>query len=289
MLHGAPAVTGPEPPRVGAIVLAGGRSSRMGTPKALLNWHGSTLVRRVTGILQRVADPVVVVHADGQELPPLPGVERVVDHAPDRGPLEGMAAGLRAVAGRCPAVFVSGTDLPFLHPDLVLALAAARRDHDVAVPVADGHVHHLCAVYGTDLLAAAEQQLAYDRLRVGLLLEGIDVLRLDATALPHPESLRNLNTDDAYRQALAEPQPRITLPAGFPIRAATLGEAIRLAPPHPIAVPLQVSDQISQPQPLRAVELRDPYRDAGHRRSAVRQRRANSCPLSAPAGRARPS
>jgi len=230
MLHGAPAVTVPEPPRLGAIVLAGGRSSRMGTPKALLNWHGGTLVRRVTGILQRVADPVVIVHADGQELPPLPGVERVVDRAPDRGPLEGMAAGLRAVAGRCPAVFVSGTDLPFLHPDLVLALAAARRDHDVAVPVADGHVHHLCAVYGTDLLAAVEQQLAFDRLRVGLLLEGIDVLRLDATALPHPESLRNLNTDDAYRQALAEPQPRITLPAGFPIRAATLGETIRLTP-----------------------------------------------------------
>ena len=112
------------PPRLGAIVLAGGRSSRMGAPKALLDWHGGTLVRRVTGILQRIADPVVVVHADGQELPPLVGVERVVDRAPDRGPLEGIAAGLRAVAGRCPAVFVSGTDLPFLHPDLVLALAA---------------------------------------------------------------------------------------------------------------------------------------------------------------------
>jgi molybdopterin-guanine dinucleotide biosynthesis protein A len=210
-------------------VLAGGRSSRMGTRKALLDWHGGTLVRRVTGILQRVADPVVVVHADGQELPPLPGVERVVDRAPDRGPLEGIAAGLRAVAGRSPAVFVSGTDLPFLHPDLVLALAAARREHDVAVPVADGHVHHLCAVYGTDLFAAVEQQLACERLRVGLLLEGLDVLRLDGTALPHPESLRNLNTDDSYRQALAEPQPRITLPAG-PVRAATLGEAIRLTP-----------------------------------------------------------
>ena len=222
-------MTAPEPARLGAIVLAGGRSSRMGTSKALLDWHGGTLVRRVTGILQRVADPVVVVHADGQELPPLPGVERVVDRAPDRGPLEGIAAGLRAMAGRSSAVFVSGTDLPFLHPDLVLALAAARREHDVAVPVADGHVHHLCAVYGTDLLAAVEQQLACERLRVGLLLEGLDVLRLDATALPHPESLRNLNTDDSYRQALAEPQPRITLPAGS-VRAATLGEAIRLTP-----------------------------------------------------------
>ena len=64
---------------------------------------------------------------------------------------------------------------------------------------------------------------------MGLLLEGIDVLRLDADALPHSESLRNLNTHDSYRQALAEPQPRIALPAGL-VRAATLGEAIRLTP-----------------------------------------------------------
>ena len=226
-------MTTQAPPRLGAIVLAGGRSRRMGAPKALLDWHGGTLVRRVTGILQRIADPVVVVHADGQQLPPLVGVESAVDRAPDRGPLEGIAAGLRTVAGRCPAVFVSGTDLPLLHPDLVLALAARRGEHDAAVPVADGHVHHLCAVYGCDLLPVVEQQLAGDRLRVGLLLEGIDVLRLDATALPHPESLRNLNTNDAYRQALAEPQPQITLPAWLgqgSVRAATLGEAARLAP-----------------------------------------------------------
>ena len=52
------------PPHVGAMVLAGGRSTRMGAPKALLDWHGGTLVRRVSGILQRVADPVVVVHAN---------------------------------------------------------------------------------------------------------------------------------------------------------------------------------------------------------------------------------
>jgi molybdopterin-guanine dinucleotide biosynthesis protein A len=218
-----------EPSRLGAIVLAGGRSRRMGTSKALLDWHGGTLVRRVTGILQRVADPVVVVHADEQELPPLPDVERAVDRAPDRGPLEGIAAGLRELAGRCPAVFVSGTDLPLLHPDLVMALATSRGRHDAAVPVADGHVHHLCAAYSSDLLPVIEQLLAGDRLRVGLLLEAIDVLRLDATALPHPESLRNLNTEDSYRQALAEPQPRITVPTGS-VRAATLGEATRLTP-----------------------------------------------------------
>ena len=48
------------------IVLAGGRSSRMGTPKAALEWHGSTLLRRVVGLVGRSVDgPVIVVCAPG--------------------------------------------------------------------------------------------------------------------------------------------------------------------------------------------------------------------------------
>ena len=54
----------------GAIVLAGGKSSRMGSSKAALAWHGSTLLRRVTGLALRTVDgPVVVVRAPDQELP----------------------------------------------------------------------------------------------------------------------------------------------------------------------------------------------------------------------------
>jgi hypothetical protein len=152
-------------------------------------------------------------------------------------------------------VFVSSIDLPLLHPDLVLALATRRGEHGAAVPVADGYVHHLCAVYGSDLLPAVEQQLAGERLRVGLLLEGIDVLRLDATTLPHPESLRNLNTDDSYRRALAEPQPRITLVAGpdqESVLAATLGEAARLAPALAAGLPartLRLNGAAIEPDP----------------------------------------
>ena len=224
-----------ERPRLGAIVLAGGRSSRMGTSKALLDWHGGTLVRRVTGILQRVADPVVVVHADGQELPPLPGVERrSTGHriaARWRASPPGCALWLAAVR---PCSSPAPTCRSCTRPGRGAGRGACR--HDAAVPVADGHVHHLCAVYRCDLLPEVEQLLAGDRLRVGLLLEAIDVLRLDVAELPHPESLRNLNTEDSYRQALAEPQPQITLPTGS-VRAATLGEAARLAPDLVHALP----------------------------------------------------
>ena len=62
------------------VVLAGGRSSRMGTPKAALEWHGSTLLRRTVGILARATGgPVVVVRARGQELPELPRDVDVID------------------------------------------------------------------------------------------------------------------------------------------------------------------------------------------------------------------
>ncbi len=80
---------------VAGILLAGGRSQRMGRDKATLPWHGSTLARRALGLLARVAEPpVVVVCAPGQELPALPGWVQVVrDPEPGLGPLAGLAAG----------------------------------------------------------------------------------------------------------------------------------------------------------------------------------------------------
>src|SRR5215207_2383731 len=122
------------------IVLAGGRSRRMGTPKAWLDWHGSTLLRRACGIVARgTAGPVVVVRAPGQELPPLPASVRVVDDAREgRGPLQGILAGLEATDAD--VAFVASVDLPFLHPAFVAAVCAAA---DVATDAADAAVPFL--------------------------------------------------------------------------------------------------------------------------------------------------
>src|SRR5437868_5008623 len=94
-----------------AIVLAGGRSSRMGSPKAALDWHGSTLLRRVTGIAGRAVDgPVVVVGAPGGRLPSLhPSVEIVADAREGRGPFQGLVAGLAAIRGRAAVAYVTAT------------------------------------------------------------------------------------------------------------------------------------------------------------------------------------
>lgn len=206
------------------IVLAGGRSSRMGTPKVALEWHGSTLLRRVTGIVARATGgPVVVVRAPGQELPALPsGVEVTEDAREGRGPLQGLAAGLAALDGRAEVAFVSSTDAPLLHPAFVrLVVGALDSEHDVALPQAAGFPHPLAAAYRTTLLPAVEELIAADRMRPAFLFEACRVRRLEEAVLladpavaafdPALDSVLNLNEPADYEAARARPQPEVTV------------------------------------------------------------------------------
>jgi molybdenum cofactor guanylyltransferase len=140
----------------------------MGRPKAALEWHGSTLLRRVVGIVARVVDgPVVVVKAPGQALPELPGeVAITTDAREGRGPLQGVAAGLSA-ASEAQWAYVSSTDVPFLHPAFVAVVlrAAQRGNVDVALPAAHGFRHPLSAAYRTALLPEVERLITEDLMR----------------------------------------------------------------------------------------------------------------------------
>jgi molybdopterin-guanine dinucleotide biosynthesis protein A len=106
--------------RVGGIVLCGGRSSRMGRPKAWLPFGVELMLQRVVRVVRAAADPVVVVAAPGQDVPPLPPeVEVVRDEVEGKGPLGGLAAGLAALDGKADAAYLSSCDVPFLKPEFV--------------------------------------------------------------------------------------------------------------------------------------------------------------------------
>jgi molybdenum cofactor guanylyltransferase len=217
-----------------AIVLAGGRSSRMGTPKAALQWHGSTLLRRVTGIVARVVapGPVVVVSAPGQELPALaPGVEVVADEREGRGPLQGLAAGLAAVGDRARVAYVSSTDVPLLHPAFVRRVLGALDDGvDVVLPDVGGYRQPLSAAYRTALLPIIEELIAADQMRPAFLFERSRVLKLtDADLLnggalarldPDLTSVSNLNEPADYERAHALPAPEIVVERFGPLATA---------------------------------------------------------------------
>jgi molybdenum cofactor guanylyltransferase len=194
----------------------------MGVPKAGLEWHGSTLLRRVTGLVARVVDgPVVVVHAPDQELPDLDGrVELVADAREGRGPLQGLAAGLAAVDDRADVAYVSSTDVPLLHPAFVgRILAAFTDDVDVVLPEIGGYRQPLAAAYRVGLLGTVEELIAADRLKPAFLFERCRVLRLsDADILRDRfvarldadlESVSNLNEPADYQRAHALAPPDI--------------------------------------------------------------------------------
>ncbi len=206
------------------VVLAGGRSSRMGTPKAALEWHGSTLLRRTLGVLARAVNgPLLVVRAPGQPLPEIPPqVDVVEDPEEGLGPLQGIAAGLAALTGRAQASFVCSTDLPFLHPVFVRRVLGAMIDGtDVVLPVARGYPQPLAAAYRVTLAPLTAELVAAGELRPALLFRRCATLRLDdAALLADPvlaaadaalDSVVNVNSPDDYRTARSHPAPQVTV------------------------------------------------------------------------------
>jgi molybdopterin-guanine dinucleotide biosynthesis protein A len=194
----------------------------MGSPKAALEWHGSTLLRRVTGIAARsVAGPVVVVSAPGQTLPVLDGaVEVVADATEGRGPLQGLAAGLAAIGDRAAAAYVSSTDVPLLHPTFVRRVVRELGDEvDVVLPEIGGYRQPLAAAYRIDLLSIVEALIAADRMRPAFLFERCRVVHLSDQAMlrdpavarldPELASVSNLNEPTDYERAHALPGPEI--------------------------------------------------------------------------------
>jgi molybdenum cofactor guanylyltransferase len=229
-------------PDSAGVVLAGGRSSRMGTPKAALEWHGSTLLRRTAGLISRVTGgPVVVVRAAGQALPALPPDVEVVDDPRDgQGPVQGIAAGLAALAGRAEIAFVSSTDLPFLHPAFIRrVLRAAEEGADVGLPVARGYRQPLAAAYRTALAPIAERLVKDGRLRPSFLFEECVVSWLDEAALradpvlaaldPGLDSVLNINEPADYQAARARPAPEVTVQRFGALASGQRGPQVVLA------------------------------------------------------------
>jgi molybdopterin-guanine dinucleotide biosynthesis protein A len=216
----------------------------MGTAKAGLEWHGSTLGHRAAAIAARAVDgPVVVVAAPGQQLPALPtGTEVACDAREGHGPLAALAAGIEAVGDRADAVFVSGVDAPFLHPAFVryvLELLGPR--DDVALPHVGGFAQPLAAAYRVATVTPQLRALLDEDPSPGsrALLARLRVKELDAATLladpavgaldPQLDSLHNVNDPAAYAAARSRMAPAVTLhhDGGEPrwVRAATLAAA----------------------------------------------------------------
>jgi molybdopterin-guanine dinucleotide biosynthesis protein A len=139
------------------LVLAGGRSNRMGREKALVDFQGQPLVLRVADRMARAADPVLLATGTPGRLGPV-GYPEVADVAAERGPLGGLVAGLEASPHELMAVVA--VDMPYMSPELMELLASLREDEDAVVPMGITGPEPLHAVYSTSALPAMRHALA---------------------------------------------------------------------------------------------------------------------------------
>lgn len=201
---------------VTGVLLAGGKSRRMGEDKRHLLIGERTLLERSLEILQTVFQQVVIVIA--QDSAPLENVACPVvrDLIPDCGSLGGLYTGLNQASTE--HVFVVACDMPFLNPLVIRHFVNLRMQADIVMAKLSNGLHPMHAVYGKPCLPFLEQMIATRNLKIQDLV-GQSALRIrfvtagDLASLdPTARSFHNVNTPadlEAARSFTARPdQPR---------------------------------------------------------------------------------
>lgn len=185
---------------VGAALLVGGVSSRMGHDKAHMSVAGVAAATRLSGLLSQLFEEVLLV---GGAPPDAAVGRRIADPEGPRCALRGLIAAL--TSSSCERVLVVATDLLLVTPDLLLALVAWP-EADAVVPRTLDGAHPLCAVYRREPVAArARAHLAGGRLALRGLLEAVDTVYLEESDLacidPDGRALTNVNTPEDLQRA----------------------------------------------------------------------------------------
>ena len=179
-------------------VMAGGKSSRMGRDKLLVEVEGETLVARAVRELGGAFDTVLLSVAGGKsyDVP----AEPVEDVFPGCGPLGGLHAVLLRTEDE--GVFVAAADMPFFTAEAALKVMAACGDAEICVPVwEDGRPEPLFAYYKKELAERAGGLLREGRRSMRSLLDISRVKTIPAESLGDARLLENVNTPEDLARA----------------------------------------------------------------------------------------
>ena len=190
-----------EHTQVTVQVMLGGKSERMGTDKALVQLGGRTLLERAVDRWQDYGCALQLSVGPAQRAPLAPaGLAAVADIYPERGPLGGLHAGLKAC--QSDVLLLTAVDAPWLTPAHADLLLAAMDGAEACVFTLNGQPEPLFGLYRRHCATAAETLLLQGDNRMRSLLEWVNTAYVpteDAAAF------RNLNTPEDLAQALTLP------------------------------------------------------------------------------------
>ena len=158
-----------------SIVLAGGKSSRLGRCKLSESLCGKSLIEYVIRQLEPISNQILIVTAKGQsKLPITHKAEVIIDIVPDKGPLEGIYTGL--LASKSPYSLVVGCDMPFLNINLLRYMISQLQGFDAIVPQLEmGKIEPLHAIYSRRCTSIIQTQLEKEQLKISQTLDLLNV------------------------------------------------------------------------------------------------------------------
>jgi len=197
--------------RASAIVLAGGRSRRMGKPKATLRFGTATILENIVGELATAFDEILLIGAPARSenfaieslVRNMPLVRLLRDERPHEGAAVAIVRGLAAI--QSDAAFVCSCDVPLLQMELVRGLYEMLKDFDAVIPTVGGLPQPLLAFYRTAAGPLIQAKLASGERRLTLITAALTAYRPEEAELRRFDSdLRsflNVNTPEDYRRA----------------------------------------------------------------------------------------
>ncbi len=188
-----------------SIILAGGKSSRLGRSKALQVIEGKSLIQRVVDRLSILSTEIIIVTARGEAIPcssPV-RIKTVADIYPEKGPLVGIYSGL--IASSSSRAIVVGCDTPFLSVGLLKYMIQISSTFDVVVPRIKDKLEPLCAVYSKSCLVLIQELLEQNELRIAELFSMVKVKYVEEDEInsfdPRHLSFFNINNQADLEKA----------------------------------------------------------------------------------------
>ena len=188
-----------------SIILAGGKSLRLGRSKFLETIEGKSLIQWVVDRLAIVSTEIIIATAHGEAIPCSSAVriKTVADVYPGKGPLAGIHSGL--IASSSSRAIVVSCDTPFLSVGLLEYMTQTLADSDVALPRIGEMIEPLCAVYSKNCLAPIQELLERDERQIRKLFSMVKVKYVEEDEInrfdPEHLSFFNVNSQDDLERA----------------------------------------------------------------------------------------
>lgn len=191
--------------------MAGGKSSRFGTNKALASIGGKPLIERVVGVMGRVFDRTVLI-TNTPEVYGFLGLPMIEDLVKGMGPLGGIYTALKTLPEG--AVFCVGADMPCLREGLIRHMVEVRGHYDVVVPRVGWKIEALHALFRKTCIPAIESLIQSGSYQVFRFFHAVSVLEIGQEEIvrfdPELRSFYNINLPSEWREFVNAPEGRLS-------------------------------------------------------------------------------